>query len=188
MTIAQRAAAVAAFLLCVGGAGTLALASPGAASGVATAPLDGSTASSDLPNVPSSITVPRSHTTSVTTAKPVPAPDGVHVQMIPAEEVAADADYASLAEAVAAQAMPDEADPQLNCLAGAIYFESKGEPLSGQLAVANVIMNRVESGRFPSTICGVVTQRDQFSFVRGGKIPAIDTKIGRASSRDRVCQ
>src|SRR3546814_1614352 len=52
---------------------------------------------------------------------------------------------------------------------------SKGEPLSGQLAVANVIMNRVESGRFPSTICGVVTQRDQFSFVRGGKIPAIDT-------------
>src|SRR3546814_9660514 len=93
--------------------------------------------------------------------------------MIPAEEVAADADYASLAEAVAAQAMPDEADPQLNCLAGAIYFESKGEPLSGQLAVANVIMNRVESGRFPSTIFGVVTQRDQFSFVRGGKIPAI---------------
>src|SRR3546814_13831984 len=71
--------------------------------------------------------------------------------------------------------MPDEADPQLNCLAGAIYFESKGEPLSGQLAVANVIMNRVESGRFPSTICGVVTQRDQFSFVSGGKIPAIDT-------------
>src|SRR3546814_5536312 len=105
----------------------------------AKAALDGSTAASDLPNVPASITVPRIDTTTVTTAKPVPAPDGVHVQMIPAEEVAADADYASLAEAVAAQAMPDEADPQLNCLAGAIYFESKGEPLSGQLAVANVI-------------------------------------------------
>src|SRR3546814_19287322 len=101
--------------------------------------------------------------------------------MIPAEEVAADADYASLAEAVAAQAMPDEADPQLNCLAGAIYFESKGEPLSGQLAVANVIINRVESGRFPSTLCGVVTQRDQFQFVRGGPIQAIATNRKRNS-------
>src|SRR3546814_8861864 len=108
MTISQRAAAVAAFLLCVGGAGTLALASPGAASELAKAALDGSTAASDLPNVPASITVPRIDTTTVTTAKPVPAPDGVHVQMIPAEVVAADADYASLAEAVAAQAMPED--------------------------------------------------------------------------------
>ena len=59
------------------------------------------------------------------------------------------------------------------CLAGAIYFEAKGEPLPGQLAVANVIINRARSGRFPPDICGVVTQRGQFSFVRGGHLPTI---------------
>ncbi|RST24490.1 hypothetical protein EF908_05010, partial [Streptomyces sp. WAC04770] len=43
--------------------------------------------------------------------------------------------------------------------------------LAGQLAVADVILNRTESGRFPRSVCGVVTQRGQFSFVRGGKLP-----------------
>ncbi|MGF1549590.1 MAG: cell wall hydrolase [Sphingomonadaceae bacterium] len=60
-----------------------------------------------------------------------------------------------------------------DCLAGAVYFESKGEPLAGQLAVAEVVLNRVASRRYPSSVCGVVTQRHQFSFVRGGRIPAI---------------
>ena len=62
---------------------------------------------------------------------------------------------------------------ELECLAGAVYFESKGEPLSGQLAVANVIINRTKSGRFPTSICSVVKQPGQFSFVRGGRIPAV---------------
>lgn len=61
------------------------------------------------------------------------------------------------------------------CLAGAIYFESKGETLAGQLAVAKVVLARSESGRFPATICGVVHQKGQFSFVRAGRMPAIDT-------------
>ncbi|HVI98081.1 MAG TPA: cell wall hydrolase [Sphingomonas sp.] len=173
MTRFQRVAALAAFSLCVGGIGTLA--TPGTASELAKAAIGAPAAATDLPNVPTTVTVPTIDLTTVKTTKPVPAPDGIHVQMIPQEEVDADADYASLAEAVAAQDMPDDVDPQLACLAGAIFYESKGEPLSGQLAVANVIMNRVESGRFPSTICGVVTQRGQFSFVRGGKIPKIDT-------------
>jgi N-acetylmuramoyl-L-alanine amidase len=59
------------------------------------------------------------------------------------------------------------------CLAGAVYFESKGEPLAGQLAVAQVVLNRTTSGRFPSSVCGVVFQRSQFSFVRGNGFPAI---------------
>jgi spore germination cell wall hydrolase CwlJ-like protein len=59
------------------------------------------------------------------------------------------------------------------CLAGAIYFESKGEPLSGQLAVAEVILNRAKSGRFPASVCGVILQPGQFSFVRGGGFPPI---------------
>jgi N-acetylmuramoyl-L-alanine amidase len=81
--------------------------------------------------------------------------------------------FASLAAAVAAQDMPGAMDSELSCLAGAVYFESKGEPLSGQLAVANVIINRTTSGRFPTTICSVVRQPGQFSFVRGGRIPAV---------------
>lgn len=83
--------------------------------------------------------------------------------------------YASLAAAVAAQAVPGSVDADLNCLAGAIYFESKGEPLDGQLAVANVIINRMKSGRFPRSICAVVTQPGQFSFVRAGRMPGVST-------------
>ena len=62
---------------------------------------------------------------------------------------------------------------ELECLAGAIYFESKSESLQGQLAVGHVIANRAKSGRFPSSYCGVVFQRSQFSFVRGRSMPAI---------------
>ena len=64
------------------------------------------------------------------------------------------------------------ADEEFECLASAVYFESRGEPLEGQLAVAEVILNRVKSGRFRSTICDVVKQPSQFSFVRRGVIPA----------------
>ena len=64
-------------------------------------------------------------------------------------------------------------DSESECLAGAVYFESKGEPLEGQLAVANVILNRASSGRFPASACGVVHQPGQFSFVRGSGFPPI---------------
>lgn len=85
--------------------------------------------------------------------------------------------FDSLADAVAAQdAAVDQAvvDGDLRCLASAIYFEAKGEPMAGQLAVAQVIINRARSGRFASDLCGVVTQRGQFSFVHAGAIPTID--------------
>jgi len=87
----------------------------------------------------------------------------------PAEEE----EFDTLAQAVAAQDSA-AADDALQCLAGAIYFESKGEPLTGQLAVAEVIINRAKSGRFPADVCAVVKQRGQFSFVRGGQIPNIN--------------
>ncbi|WP_439540367.1 cell wall hydrolase [Sphingomonas sp.] len=80
------------------------------------------------------------------------------------------ATYATLAAAVAAQdAIADDAEH--NCLAIGVYYESKGEPLEGQLAVAEVILNRAKSGRFPASVCGVLTQRGQFSFVRNGRLP-----------------
>ncbi len=82
--------------------------------------------------------------------------------------------YPTLDAAVAAQSTHDGDDAATQCLAGAIYFESKGEPLSGQLAVADVILNRAKSGRFPEDVCDVVLQRGQFGFVRGGRIPSIN--------------
>jgi spore germination cell wall hydrolase CwlJ-like protein len=63
---------------------------------------------------------------------------------------------------------------ELECLATGIYFESKSEPLAGQLAVGKVIANRAASGgRFPPTYCGVLFQRGQFSFVHGGRLPSV---------------
>lgn len=49
-------------------------------------------------------------------------------------------------------------DEQWRCLSEALYFEARGESVKGQFAVAEVILNRVESGRFPSTPCGVIKQ------------------------------
>ena len=77
----------------------------------------------------------------------------------------------SLAELVADYAGTETPDAETECLARAVYYESKGEPLAGQLTVAEVIINRARSGRFPSTICGVVRQPGQFSFVRRGYHP-----------------
>jgi hypothetical protein len=60
------------------------------------------------------------------------------------------------------------------CLAAAIYFESRGEPVRGQIAVAQVILNRAFSGYYPNTVCGVVYQNAhrhlacQFTFACDG--------------------
>jgi spore germination cell wall hydrolase CwlJ-like protein len=92
----------------------------------------------------------------------------------PAVATDIDADFSTLDAAVAAQTATID-DEELNCLAIGVYYESKGEPLAGQLAVADVILNRTTSGRFPTSVCGVLTQRGQFSFVKGGRLPDVDT-------------
>lgn len=79
----------------------------------------------------------------------------------------------TLAELVAAQAMPATLDRETECLAASVYFEAKSEPLEGQLAVAEVVLNRARSGRFASSVCGVIFQKSQFSFVRGNGFPPI---------------
>ncbi len=81
---------------------------------------------------------------------------------------------ASLAELVRNQDTGAALNAEGHCLAGAVYFESKGESLAGQLAVARVVMARAKSGRFPGSLCGVVYQKSQFSFVRGASMPNID--------------
>ncbi len=82
---------------------------------------------------------------------------------------------ASLADLVSQTSSSAPLSRELNCLAGAIYFESKSEPLNGQLAVGRVVVARSRSGRFPNSYCGVVYQPSQFSFVRGSAMPAINT-------------
>jgi N-acetylmuramoyl-L-alanine amidase len=94
---------------------------------------------------------------------------------LPAAEEEEERDGRTLAQLVADYASANTPDEETECLARAVYYESKGEPLAGQLTVAEVIINRAESGRFASTLCGVVRQRGQFSFVRGGQIPTPPT-------------
>lgn len=62
-----------------------------------------------------------------------------------------------------------EAD--LACMAEALYHEARGEGTQGQQAVAEVILNRVDSRQFPSSVCGVINQPSQFSYTIGGAKP-----------------
>ena len=76
--------------------------------------------------------------------------------------------YASLID-------PDNLSREQRCLAEAVYFEARSEPVDGQAAVAQVVLNRVRSGLYPTSVCGVVYQNRhrkfacQFSFACEGK-------------------
>ncbi|MDO5646705.1 cell wall hydrolase [Paracoccus sp. (in: a-proteobacteria)] len=59
----------------------------------------------------------------------------------------------------------------LDCMTEALYHEARGEGRVGQAAVAEVILNRVDDRRFPSTVCGVINQPRQFSYTIGGTKP-----------------
>jgi spore germination cell wall hydrolase CwlJ-like protein len=85
-----------------------------------------------------------------------------------------------------------DGDAEWQCLTKALYFEARGEPIKGQFAVAEVILNRVESPRFPDTICGVVLQGGtklhacQFSFMCDGKPETVSepeewTSVGKVA-------
>lgn len=91
------------------------------------------------------------------------------------DKAAGEYEAESLYELVSMVDGDEELTEQLRCLAGAVYFESRGEPLYGQLAVAEVVINRAEDRRWPASYCGVVYQRNQFSFVRSGRMPQIRT-------------
>ena len=76
------------------------------------------------------------------------------------------------------------ADRDVRCLAENVYYESRGEPLKGQLAVAKVTLNRLEEG-YAKSVCGVVKQGCQFSWVCNGPLtrpfgPSWNTAIGIA--------
>ena len=166
MTILQRAATIAAMTFSL--AGLLGNSAPGHATGIDRTTVN-LTALANL-NALSPQNVPQ----VAPAATPIAAVEKTAIEKTATEQLAPaeEEEFDTLAQAVAAQDSA-AADEALQCLAGAIYFESKGEPLTGQLAVAEVIINRAKSGRFPADVCAVVKQRGQFSFVRGGQIPTI---------------
>jgi spore germination cell wall hydrolase CwlJ-like protein len=92
----------------------------------------------------------------------------------PVATVAVAAPIPTLGQLVSSLATDIAADREQDCLASAVYFESRGEPIEGQLAVAQVVMNRAASGRYSPDLCDVITQHAQFSFVRHGRIPMAD--------------
>jgi len=81
---------------------------------------------------------------------------------------------------------------QWRCLAEALYFEARGESVRGMFAVGEVIMNRVDSARFPSSLCGVINQGTgrqyacQFTYTCDGNAevihePAAWAKVGKVA-------
>ncbi|PJN94271.1 cell wall hydrolase [Amaricoccus sp. HAR-UPW-R2A-40] len=79
-------------------------------------------------------------------------------------------------------------DAQFQCLAQAVYFESRGEPLSGQIAVAEVVLNRVDNPGYPRSICGVTKQGAgsgrgcQFSYACDGRPDVMTSSVSKARS------
>nr|WP_319250344.1 cell wall hydrolase [uncultured Celeribacter sp.] len=88
-------------------------------------------------------------------------------------------------------ALPEPAvDAQWQCLAEALYFEARGETVKGQFAVAEVILNRVDSKAFPNTVCGVINQgtgkryQCQFTYTCDGRAEVVSEQ----TAWDRVAK
>jgi spore germination cell wall hydrolase CwlJ-like protein len=108
---------------------------------------------------------------------PVVAPLKAVLATAPAQPLAspAAAQRATLDQLVVQHEAGAQLDEEQHCLATAVYFEARGESLEGQLAVARVVINRAASGKYPASWCAVVKQPWQFSFVRAGQFPRIDS-------------
>jgi spore germination cell wall hydrolase CwlJ-like protein len=134
-------------------------------------------------------TPPAAQTAQISAPAPSIAPASA-LAALPAEsdEVTADTTREPLHRLV--DRLEDETTPmgrQLACLATAVYFESRGEPLEGQLAVAQTILNRVESGRHADDVCAVIREPGQFSF-RHARAPRGSAAWRTAQAIARIAQ
>jgi spore germination cell wall hydrolase CwlJ-like protein len=125
----------------------------------------------------SSVTLPKVATPQLLTTEPVLTDTNSNSETTTDADQADEADTVdrsqTLSEMVADLRGSEAGSRELECLATGVYFESKSEALAGQLAVGQVIANRAESRRYPSTYCGVILQRGQFSFVHGHRLPTV---------------
>lgn len=159
----------------------------------ATTPLVSTSYSIAQPATTVSVPLPTTGTPSVAilpSAKPMPA-SGVTTPPANAIPVRPAVSHETLWPLIWANLQGAPLDEEMNCVATAVYFEARGEPFDGQLAVAEVVLNRARSGRYPTTYCGVVKQPAQFSFVRRGQFPRVNTQSaawGYAQSIARIAQ
>ena len=117
--------------------------------------------------------VPDESISFVSNAVSQPLPGDASLETTESDTPLADQSEARSLRELVSQVKVGELTDQMQCLAGAVYFESRGEPLAGQLAVAQVVINRSDDERWPASYCGVVYQRAQFSFVKNGRMPNI---------------
>jgi len=117
---------------------------------------------------------------TVPTSSSVPAPDGLRTIALP--------DPASRTIA-AALSRPTNA---VDCLTQAIYYEARSESEEGQAAVAEVILNRARSGRYPRDVCDVVYQRNartcQFSYTCDGSIGRTRVNARSWATAERIAR
>ena len=135
----------------------------------------------------------------------VPAPAAKPAKVVKVKPLSAKAAIAAAAEAekparavlieysadwLYTQAAPT-GDAQWECLKTALYFEARGESLKGQFAVAEVILNRVDSAAYPNSVCGVVGQGSrgscQFSYHCDGQGEAMHER-GAADLAGRIAR
>lgn len=74
----------------------------------------------------------------------------------------------------------------VHLMAKVVYAESKGEPYNGKVAVASVILNRVVDPNFPSTVEGVIKQKNAFSCVRNGQITVVPNSDSYSAVMDAI--
>ena len=82
----------------------------------------------------------------------------------------------------------DSIDSETECLAKVVHHEAGNQPLQGQLAVAEVIVNRIKSGRFASTPCAVANQRGQFFQTASYEVPRTSERWRTAVAVARLAQ
>ena len=74
----------------------------------------------------------------------------------------------------------------LNLLARLVYAEARGEPYTGQVAVAAVVLNRVKNSSFPNSVAGVIYQKGAFSVVDDGQINLTPNQTAYSAARDAI--
>lgn len=74
----------------------------------------------------------------------------------------------------------------LNLLSHLVYAEARGEPYSGQVAVASVVLNRVKNSSFPNTVAGVIYERGAFSVVSDGQINLTPNETAKKAAQDAI--
>ncbi|MBS3849305.1 cell wall hydrolase [Devosia neptuniae] len=119
-----------------------------------------------------------------------PTSDATPMPMLASEQLAYARETAPVTGGFATGQAIATSDKELWCLSTAIYFEARGESYRGQVAVAQVVLNRVKDRRYPNTICGVVFQNQtkrnacQFSFACDGIPESINDAKSWAQAED----